>query len=143
MLRFLNDDTRNELQNLPQPEIAFLYLGRIDQAMPHSSFIRPISEPIGPFAAAAGRRAHFIEIHALVTQGRLEMRWTYSKNLHRQATIESLAHHCMETLRALVARCCSGDSLESVVDPSAFGWNDAEVQQITNAIARSLNRDNS
>jgi non-ribosomal peptide synthase protein (TIGR01720 family) len=80
-----------------------------------------------------------LELHAWVAGGRLEVRWTYCENVHRQTTIEMVARRFMDALRALVAHCRSGRSLEpSVPDPAAFGWEAADLQRIKGAIARSL-----
>jgi len=48
-----------------------------------------------------------IEIKGAIFGGQLTLTWTYSANLHRVSTIESLAQSFLENLRALIAHCQS------------------------------------
>src|SRR4029450_8646916 len=54
---------------------------------------------VGP----SGRRAHLIDINAVVVGGRLQLAWTYSANIHRRDTIQRVAGVYMEALQSLVA----------------------------------------
>jgi non-ribosomal peptide synthase protein (TIGR01720 family) len=142
LLRYLNEDAGSELRGLPQPEVVFLYLGRLDQALPEPSMFRPARESCGPLVCPAGRRAHLLEIHAFVAGGRLEIRWTYSDNVHRRAAIDGLSGRFTEALRRLISHCRSGGLAgTAATDPEAFGWDQADLEQITGAIARSLERE--
>lgn len=48
-----------------------------------------------------------LTIIGLVANGRLQLRWTYSENVHRRTTIENLASNFMEALRGLIRHCTS------------------------------------
>jgi non-ribosomal peptide synthase protein (TIGR01720 family) len=50
-------------------------------------------------------RPHLLTIDAGVSGGRATIRWTYSAELHDKETVERLATHCLEELRALAGRC--------------------------------------
>jgi non-ribosomal peptide synthase protein (TIGR01720 family) len=51
-----------------------------------------------------------LELNASVTGGRLHVQWTYSENLHRRATVESIAQSYMDALRDLSAHCLSPEA---------------------------------
>jgi non-ribosomal peptide synthase protein (TIGR01720 family) len=139
LLRYLNEEAGRELAALPQPEVVFLYLGRLDQALPDPSLLRPARETCGPLASPAGRRTHLLEVHAFVTGGRLEVRWTHGEYVHRRATVERLGRYFLDALRGLIGHCrCGGNVAPAAPDPAAFGWGQADVERITGAIARAL-----
>ena len=54
------------------------------------------------------RRAHLLEVGAVVEGGRLRCRWSFSRALHRRATVERLADAFVAALRALVEHCRAG-----------------------------------
>jgi non-ribosomal peptide synthase protein (TIGR01720 family) len=55
--------------------------------------------------ATGGSRSHQLEITGIVTGGRLQATFTYSRNLHRKETIELRAGRFFEKLRGLVSHC--------------------------------------
>jgi amino acid adenylation domain-containing protein/non-ribosomal peptide synthase protein (TIGR01720 family) len=84
-------------------EVSFNYLGRFDQVLPAGSPFEPAPEPAGPVRAPAQVRSHLLEVAAGVRGGRLEVAWTFSRGLHRRATVESLARGFLAELRELIA----------------------------------------
>jgi amino acid adenylation domain-containing protein/non-ribosomal peptide synthase protein (TIGR01720 family) len=112
LLRYLRQDAeiRERLTSCPQPEIAFNYLGQFDRILPDVSPFRLADEPIQLSRSERSHRRHLIEINAMVVGDRLEVDWTYSENLHRRATIETLAEDFVENLRALISHCLSPDA---------------------------------
>jgi non-ribosomal peptide synthase protein (TIGR01720 family) len=56
-------------------------------------------EALGPL----NPRNHLLDVNALVIGGQLHVQWTYSEQLHRQATIKALAQEFLQALRALLA----------------------------------------
>jgi non-ribosomal peptide synthase protein (TIGR01720 family) len=109
LLRYLNQNaaTRASLQALPQPQVAFNYLGQFDQAASHASLfsLAPEHESAGPDYSPSTPRQHLLEINGQVTDGRLRLGWTYNQNVHQAATIERLAQGFVEELQALIAHC--------------------------------------
>ena len=53
---------------------------------------------------------HKLCIESRVVAGRLQMRWTYHRTLHRQDTIDTLAQSCLQNLRSLIDHCLSPDA---------------------------------
>jgi non-ribosomal peptide synthase protein (TIGR01720 family) len=90
-LRYLNEKTRMRLRGLPQAPIAFNYLGQLDQLFSESAILVPIREMSGLARDGRATRPYLLELSASVIDGQLNVAWTYSKNLHRRETIESLA----------------------------------------------------
>ncbi|KAA3664907.1 MAG: hypothetical protein DWQ04_03355 [Chloroflexi bacterium] len=70
VLRYLADDeTRQQLAALPQPEILFNYLGQVD-SLGAGSLFRPIHADVGPGYGLENRRAHVLDVNARVENGR-------------------------------------------------------------------------
>ncbi|MEO5573838.1 MAG: amino acid adenylation domain-containing protein, partial [Gammaproteobacteria bacterium] len=109
LLRYLSGDPElvRKLRSLPQPEVLFNYLGQFDQVLSGSSLFRFAPEPCGPKHSPQGQRRHLLEIVGQVTDGQLQMNWTYSEKVHRAETIERLAQDFMEALQGLISHCQS------------------------------------
>ena len=104
LLRHLSDDPdiADRLRSAPGAEVAFNYLGQLDQALPASSGLAPARESSGPARAPEGRRPHLLDLLGFVVGGRLRFDWTYNPGVHRRETIEGLADAFLGELRALV-----------------------------------------
>ncbi|GAX45370.1 non-ribosomal peptide synthase [Tolypothrix sp. NIES-4075] len=132
------EEITEQLSSLPQAEVIFNYLGQFDQVLPESSLFSLAQESIGSAQSLNSKRTHLLEINSSITQGRLQVKWTYSQKLHRQTTVEALAHGFIEALRSLIAHCQSPDA--GSFTPSDFAefqqsqWNQDDLDAITEAI---------
>jgi amino acid adenylation domain-containing protein/non-ribosomal peptide synthase protein (TIGR01720 family) len=97
------------LANQAPPDVGFNYLGVFDlPAAGAGALIRGFAgEPYAPDCAPERTRTHALDLAALILDGRLELRWTFSEALHRRATIEALARDHLTALRELLADCLS------------------------------------
>jgi amino acid adenylation domain-containing protein/non-ribosomal peptide synthase protein (TIGR01720 family) len=112
LLCYLHQDkkTRSKLQALPKAEVSFNYLGQLDQILTDSPLFKMAKESIGPLHSPTGHRSHLLEINGFIAEGRLQLNWTYSKNIHQRKTIESLAQGFMEALQTLITHCQSPEA---------------------------------
>jgi amino acid adenylation domain-containing protein/non-ribosomal peptide synthase protein (TIGR01720 family) len=101
---------RQRLEEMPQAEISFNYLGQIDQILQGSKLFRPGRERIGSESAAENPRQHVLAVSGIVVQGKLQMDWNYSGKLHRRETIAALAERYLDCLRQLIAHCLTPDA---------------------------------
>ncbi|HEX8212537.1 MAG TPA: condensation domain-containing protein, partial [Longimicrobium sp.] len=106
------------LAELPAPAVGFNYLGRFDQTFAADTLFHPARESRGPSRSPRGARAQAIEVNAHVTDGTLQVGWTFSTALHRRSTVEALAAAYMARLRALIDHCLSPEA--GGVTPSDF-----------------------
>ncbi|MEH2313988.1 MAG: amino acid adenylation domain-containing protein [Nostoc sp.] len=140
LLHYLTRDQEitEQLSLLPKAEVIFNYLGQFDQVLPESSLFSLAQESIGPSHSLRSKRTHLLEINGGISQGRLQMSWTYSQKLHRQTTVEVLAQGFIEALRSLITHCQSPDA--GGFTPSDFAkfeqsqWSQADLDAITGAI---------
>ncbi|MFP2933459.1 condensation domain-containing protein, partial [Pyxidicoccus sp. 3LG] len=117
LLRYLGrEEVAAKLAALPEPEVAFNYLGQVDAQS--STLFALADEPSGIARDTGGARRYALEVDAMVVDGRLRVSWTYSEHLHLPATIESLARSHLEAVQALVAGRDSEDALRYT--PSDF-----------------------
>ncbi|HEX6292209.1 MAG TPA: amino acid adenylation domain-containing protein [Herpetosiphonaceae bacterium] len=137
ILRYLRADSEAvaQLRALPRAEISFNYLGQFDQALPEAAPFRLATAAYGPEHSPRGERQHLIDINGFVAAGALQMTWTYSRHVHRQATIERLAHGFIAELQALIAHCLSPDA--GGYTPSDFPLIGLNQQQIDKLIANA------
>ena len=96
---------RAALAALPQPAIAFNYLGQTDQALPANAPFRPAAESAGPERDPRGPRSYALEINGSIAGGQLRLAWNYSAARLRQTTVEHLAAGYLRALRAIIAHC--------------------------------------
>lgn len=111
LLRYLNSgEIAASLRNLPQAEVSFNYLGQFDQSFAESSLFELAKEPSGSCHSLQDSRSHLFEIDGMITDGQLQMVWTYSEALHRRTTVEHLAQSFIEKLQSLIHHCQSADA---------------------------------
>ncbi|MEH1848660.1 MAG: amino acid adenylation domain-containing protein [Nostoc sp.] len=112
ILRYLSNsqEITEQLRSPFQPEVIFNYLGQFDQVLPQSSLFKLTQNYKGVERSPQSDRPHKLEINGGISQGRLQMNWTYSQNLHRCTTIEGLAQEFIKILRAIIAHCQSPDA---------------------------------
>jgi fengycin family lipopeptide synthetase B len=142
VLRYLSSYGEiTEAWQLYQPEVVFNYLGQLDQVLPESSLFKLTQEYAGIQQSLQGCRTHLLELNGSISQGRLQMNWTYSENLHRHSTIEELAQGFLSALRAIIAHSQSSDT--GGFTPSDFAefqqsqWNQSDLEAIT-AVIRGM-----
>ena len=134
ILRYINRDSniREQLQALPQPEISFNYLGQFDQTQFGDGW-KFAQESHGEIHSALGKRSHLLEIDGLIINGRLQLDWRYSKNIHRQSTVETLANHYLQALEAIIAHCLSHDA--GGYSPSDFPEADLSQDELDDLLS--------
>jgi non-ribosomal peptide synthase protein (TIGR01720 family) len=115
LLRYLS---AKPMPQFPQAEVSFNYLGQWDQICAGSSLFMLSNDPVGPMRSSRGRRSHLIEIDAYIKDGRLQVEWTYSRNVHGQRSMAQVAGSFIHQLSTLVEHCAS--RIESEHTPSDF-----------------------
>ena len=106
LLRYLgDDDLRQQLANLPRPQVAWNYLGQLDRVLDKNSRLAAAEESVGDLHSPRRERGYLFELSASVVGGRLRVLWKYSTHLHRRSTVENLAESYLESLRDLVRHC--------------------------------------
>ena len=85
LARYMSNDGElvARLAALPRAEILFVYHGQLDQMIGSGAALRWDRSAIGPSRSPRARRSHAIEIEGSVFDGRLQVSWIYSRNLHR------------------------------------------------------------
>jgi amino acid adenylation domain-containing protein/non-ribosomal peptide synthase protein (TIGR01720 family) len=86
--------------------VSFNYHGQLRSVPDAGLFVRLGSVP-GRDRAPDGVRPYPIEVEAAVIDGVLSVRWTYSRNRHRDETVGALADRFVARLTALLAHCRS------------------------------------
>jgi amino acid adenylation domain-containing protein/non-ribosomal peptide synthase protein (TIGR01720 family) len=139
LLRYLSQNKEIAEQFFSsQAEVIFNYLGQFDGSLSESSLFSLAEESSGSTDSLRNKRTHLLEINAGIYQRNLEISWLYSKNSHRQTTIEVLAQNFIETLRSLIEHCQSPDA--GGFTPSDFAdfqqsqWEQTDLDAITAAI---------
>ncbi|MCB1053928.1 MAG: non-ribosomal peptide synthetase, partial [Acidobacteria bacterium] len=102
------DEDRRRLAALPRPELGFNYLGRLGTT--DTGGLEVLIRPVGSTRDPAARRALLLTVTAGVFDGRLEITWTYSAHVHREATMARLADAMVEDLVRLIAHCAAPET---------------------------------
>ncbi|MFE1972218.1 non-ribosomal peptide synthetase [Streptomyces hygroscopicus] len=89
-----------------EPRISFNYLGQQDWEPPAAGgLLHALAGGLEGDMSPQAPRPHLIDVIARVTGRRLELSWSYSRSLHRRATVRRLAEEMVAELRAIVALC--------------------------------------
>jgi amino acid adenylation domain-containing protein/non-ribosomal peptide synthase protein (TIGR01720 family) len=136
LLRYLCPDQQviERMKSLPQPEIAFNYLGQFDQTLPEDSPFDAAEESQGPDRSLKGRLSHLLEINGGVSKGRLTLEWTYSGNLYRRATIMELAQDYLAALQEIISHCRSPEA--GGISPSDFSLARLDQKKLDKIISK-------
>ncbi|WP_410640976.1 non-ribosomal peptide synthase/polyketide synthase [Amycolatopsis sp. lyj-346] len=84
------------------PRLSFNYLGRFEV---EGELYRGLERELELSQHPADVRAHAVDVVARVTEGRLEITWFYSEQLHAEATIRAVADDLVHGLAGIAAHC--------------------------------------
>jgi len=112
LLRYLSSDPEIEqsLRAVPQAEVSFSYLDQLVSMASVAPRIAPAREPSGPARSPRQARRYLLEINGSVLEGRLQVDWMFSQNVHRRSTVDGLALSFLDALKSLIAHCQSTDA---------------------------------
>ncbi len=135
LLRYLRRDkaVAQHLSAMPAPEVGFLYLGQLDQAISMITLFGPARESSGPAYGPTGTRSHLIEIIGRIIDDHLRIDWHYSENVYRRPTVERLAAWFIESLRGLITHCQSPEARGYT--PSDFTEAGLSLEELDELIA--------
>ncbi|TMD02125.1 MAG: non-ribosomal peptide synthetase, partial [Chloroflexi bacterium] len=115
------------LAGLAAAEVSVNYLGRYESG---AGWV-PFAEGVGAECSPAQRRTHLIDVVAAVVDGRLEVRWRYSRSRHEESTVAAVAERCAQALRALIGHCCTpGVGGLTPSDVTLSGLDPASLERI-------------
>ena len=139
VLRYLQRQTKasSELRAFPRAEVSFLYLGQADQHLTETSLFRPPKEVRMSARSSSGRRSYLLEINGFISNGQLQMDWIYSENVHRHATIESVARSFLAELRSLVVHCLAVQGGYTPSDFPKLKFSQAELDAFLEELSDS------
>jgi amino acid adenylation domain-containing protein/non-ribosomal peptide synthase protein (TIGR01720 family) len=86
-----NDAAKTSLEYYPRAEILFNYQGRVARPSDKGLF-RRVDSDHGNTHSPRGRRDHPLNVRASLNQNVLDVRFIYSRKIHRRETILKLAH---------------------------------------------------
>ncbi|MDT7655186.1 MAG: hypothetical protein QOI36_6597, partial [Pseudonocardiales bacterium] len=107
-LRYLTSDSG--LEEHFSPQISVNYLGQWDAAGDSGGLYRDWVGALAPDVAPDSVRPHLLDVIGYVSDGQLQLSWTYSENVHDEATIEWLASETFAALRQIVAHCADPEA---------------------------------
>lgn len=103
LLRYLQPDeeARRPVRDLPQAEISFNYLGKLDHVLTGASGWKVRDIPMMVHSPGT-RRPYLLDVMGAVMDGRLTLTWGYSESEQSRTAIEWLADRTLEFLRTLI-----------------------------------------
>jgi amino acid adenylation domain-containing protein/non-ribosomal peptide synthase protein (TIGR01720 family) len=113
LLRYLARDSEiaRRMRSLPKSEVSFNYLGQFDQLFSDPTLIGGAWEWCTGARSPRQIRSHLLSIDGQIADGRLEMVWSYSEQIHQRSTIERLADAFMDALRSMIVANPAPESL--------------------------------
>ena len=121
-------DGRRHRPPLPRP-VRFNYHGRQDLFLARSNWFEIASGELGPLRAPAGRRTHLLELDAEVSDERLALTWTYSRELQQRESVVDLSQRMAAVLAELADSARPGAYPRAESASSGFDLLPGELQQ--------------
>jgi len=113
LLRYMqNEDSEiaRLLRAMPAAEVAFNYLGQLDRPLSDAWSFRVAREYTGNTRSPRALGDHLLAIDGSLGNGRLEVSWTFSHDLFRRATVETLANDFVRYLQSVIEQCRALDT---------------------------------
>jgi len=137
VLRYLRGQS-NQLSDLPQAEICFLFLGQKPGARNGDGWFVEARESSGQPHASEAQMSHRLSIITAVVEGALRVTWMYSGKAYRRSTLEGVADSYISCLRDLISDCRqTRQSAWRSESAKLFHWTPAQLQRIASAIEGS------
>ena len=128
-----SESVRERLRELPQAEVLFNYGGQFDQTMSENGIFEIALEDRGEGRSGQNQRKHLLEISGGVVNGRLQMTWVYSQQVHRRETVERVAADFIASLQHLIEQCQWGEVIGFT--PSDFPEAELSQQELDELVA--------
>ena len=122
----INDDTG-------KPGIIFNYLGQMSDTVSKDSEWKIGSRSIILSRNVTGVRTHSIEINSIITNNKLKMNFTFSRNNHKKETIETFAGFYRSALLSVIDHCKNPEAGGYTV--SDFSESGLDQQELDNLLA--------
>ncbi len=135
ILKYLSSDEalKVKLSSINDPGIIFNYLGQINDSIVTGSDWKLGRRSIVLDQNKKGLRRNFIEINSLITEDKLKINFTYSRNLHSKETIEAFADSYLNALKNIITHCTDSDA--GGYTPSDFSAAGLNQQELDNLLA--------
>ena len=135
-LRYATEDAAlaAELADLPRADVLFNYFGQAARGLSAGLDWHLMPTPPAWDIAADVTRTHVFEINSVITDGDLQVTWTFSTAWHDHRTIEHLAERYVHHLRALIAHCVA--RTDRHYTPSDFPAAGLDQQSLTALISK-------
>jgi non-ribosomal peptide synthase protein (TIGR01720 family) len=126
VLRYLgSEETSERLRTMRRAQVAFNYLGQLDQTVGEERWLGIGEESAGAEREGSGQRVHAVEVGGYVVGGELRMGWEYDGERYKRAEMEVVAARYKQELEELIEHCVSEEA--GGFTPSDFP--DAEFDQ--------------
>jgi amino acid adenylation domain-containing protein/non-ribosomal peptide synthase protein (TIGR01720 family) len=109
VLRYLGEPAfARQMAALPQARVTFNYLGQFDGSFADKALLMPSADSTGVALSPDGPLGNWLGINGQVFDGQLQLNWTYSREVYRADTVETLASRYEQALTALIEHCLAG-----------------------------------
>ncbi|MNW26217.1 Linear gramicidin synthase subunit D [compost metagenome] len=143
MLRYFDEETllSQKLAPLPPIEISYNYLGQMGSSQQSAGRFSTAPETGGLSLDPANSREHLLDVAGLIADNHLRMTFTFSRQLHRKATIQQIADDFKAALHEIIAgsRQSAEDSHFTPSDFAEAGLNQKELDLILAKISGGRN----
>jgi len=132
VLKYLAPESEagGKIAAIPQPRIAFNYLGQFSQSVQDVRF-RVADEETGSERDPGALRSHKLFVSGKIVDEKLQMSFIFSENLHNQKTIESFADNYLKNLHAVIEHCrMAKDDIRLSPDIGQYIMDDDELEDL-------------
>jgi amino acid adenylation domain-containing protein/non-ribosomal peptide synthase protein (TIGR01720 family) len=132
ILRYLNRNL--PINDHPQAEVCFNYLGQFDRVLPDASLFSIAPESNNATRSPLGDRPYLIDINGLIAEGKLQLNWAYSREIYQKTTILNLVQRAIAALKNIITHCQSSEA--GGYTPSDFPKANLNQEQLDRFLAK-------
>jgi len=128
-----NGEISARLREMRRAQVAFNYLGQLDQVLGEEQWLGFTEESAGAEREASAQRVHAIAVDGYVVEGELRLGWVYDGERYEREEMEAVVSRFRHELEELIAHCVSEEA--GGFTPSDFPLAAAEESDLEKAFA--------
>ncbi|MDQ3194316.1 MAG: condensation domain-containing protein [Bacteroidota bacterium] len=135
LLKYLNTDAdiKERFRSFPVPELVFNYLGQLNLNITPESDWKLGKRLIVSDQNEKGNHYHKLEINSIISDGKLRIDFTFSRNNFHKETIENFSRIYMDVLKNIIEHCAASEN--GGYTPSDFSASGLDQHELDNLLA--------
>ncbi|SDX08991.1 non-ribosomal peptide synthase domain TIGR01720/amino acid adenylation domain-containing protein [Marininema mesophilum] len=139
ILRYLNHDMAAIFCSQQKPSISFNYLGQFDQGTSQEAMFTQEKGFVQLDHAPESKQTHLIDVAGIITDGKLQITWMYSREQFDKSTIQDVAESMLRQLDILIHSSAT-EAAFTVSDFAAAELTEKDLSKLLSKMSKMTNK---